>query len=425
MRVITHLDPHQLRLGYLNCLALIAGRQLDTFQGLSDRLTKFLFREIGEDDPRWPRFMELADREALGRIKLASDPKADAVRELFRMAPEETASFPLHLLWLTQQRVAPPLGLVSTKHVPHILEHARAFDLLTTGYALSEKGVLLQNYLHHIAPGIREGNPEDNPFDLGATQALRLLYLYTLLSVDILTPFLLEQFARTPEGDTKNSPRLIGRAANSLFEMVESISDITSIDDVRTCRSLADRLSSKGVAKNQSQPRYHHLFELGLLQRLPTERGAVPYSVCDAGLNAAHVLKPLREDPQGHQDLIDQHFFAWASKIYNLSARPCDDDRRRLLYFARGYPFLQREIGFTPGRTVAVMGCLLALEDGWIVEVADMFRLLQRMAAGPWRPYLEYSGGSRLDQEFLIKVRPDLVRVLDAELARTPKIGTH
>jgi hypothetical protein len=59
------------------------------------------------------------------------------------------------------------------------------------------------------------------------------------------------------------------------------------------------------------------------------------------------------------------------------------------------------------------MGCLLALEDGWIVEVAEMFRLLQRIAAGPWRPYLEYSGGSRRDQEFLMKVRPDLIRILE------------
>jgi hypothetical protein len=317
---------------------------------------------------------------------------------------------------MTQRRVAPALGLVSTKHVPHILEHGRAFDLLTTGYALSEKGVLLQNYLSHVAPGIREGAPEDNPFDFASDQTLRLFYLYTILSVDILTPFLLDQFAMTPGGDPKNSPRLIGRAAQSLFEVVESVSDITNIEDVRTCRSLADRLSAKGVAKNQSQPRYHHLFELGLLERLPSERGSVPYAVGAAGLNAARVLQPLREDPQGQQDLVDRNFFSWAAQIYELSARLCVDERRQLLYFARGYPFLQREIGFTPGRTVAVMGCLLALNDGWIVEVADMFRLMQRMAAGPWRPYLEYSGGSRLDQEFLIKVRPDLVRTLEGEL---------
>jgi hypothetical protein len=61
-------------------------------------------------------------------------------------------------------------------------------------------------------------------------------------------------------------------------------------------------------------------------------------------------------------------------------------------------------------------GCLLALEDGWVVEVAEMFDLLRRMAAGPWRPYLEYSGGSRLDQEFLIKIKPGLISALESEL---------
>src|SRR3954471_6162346 len=103
MRLITNLDPHQLRLGYLNCLVLVAGRQLDTFQGLGDRLASFISREIHEDDPRWPRFIELADADILGRIKIASNPKAEAVRELFRMAPETTKSYPLHMLWLTQR----------------------------------------------------------------------------------------------------------------------------------------------------------------------------------------------------------------------------------------------------------------------------------------------------------------------------------
>jgi hypothetical protein len=418
MRLITNLDPHQLRLGYLNCLVLVAGRQLDTFQGLGDRFASFIFREIHEDDPLWPQFIALADPDVLGRIKIASNPKAEAVRELFRMAPEATRSYPLHMLWLTQCRLAPHLGMVSTKDVPHILELARAFDLLTTGYALSEKGVLLQNYLNQVAPGIQNGSPEENPFDFTPRSTIRNFYLYTLLSVDVLTPFLLAQFATTPEGDPKNAPKLISRAAQRLFEFVEGSSDITSIGDVRTCRTLAERLSAKGVAKNQAQPRYHHLFELGLLRRLSTERGAVPYATCEAGLRATDVLQPLRENPQGQQDLIDRNFFRWASQIYDIPAQTCSDDRRQLLYFARGFPFLQREIGFTPGRTIAVMGCLLALEDGWIVEVADMFRLLQRMAAGPWRPYLEYSGGSRLDQEFLIKVRPGLIDALEGELAK-------
>ena len=134
-------------------------------------------------------------------------------------------------------------------------------------------------------------------------------------------------------------------------------------------------------------------------------------------VGAAQSLGPLREHPEDQQDLLDRSFFRWAAEIFGLTARLCTDDRRRLLYFAQGFHYLQREIGFTPGRTIALAGCLLAWEDGWIIEIAEMFNLLQRMAAGPWRPYLEYSGGSRLDQEFLIKIKPGLIPDLEKELA--------
>jgi hypothetical protein len=130
----------------------------------------------------------------------------------------------------------------------------------------------------------------------------------------------------------------------------------------------------------------------------------------------------MRGGSADQQEELDRHFFSWAAQIYEMPARSCDGDLRRLLYFARGYPYLEREIGFTPGRTVALAGCLLALEEGWLVEVAEMFSLLQRAAAGPWRPYLEYSGGSRLDQEFLIKIRATLLPRLRAEL---PTEGQH
>ncbi len=67
---------------------------------------------------------------------------------------------------------------------------------------------------------------------------------------------------------------------------------------------------------------------------------------------------------------------------------------------------------------VAVAGCVMALVDGWVIEVDQMFQVLREMAAGPWRKYLEYSGGSRLDQEFLIKVKPEIISAIELELGR-------
>src|SRR5207248_2325370 len=85
MKLITHVDPSQLRLGYLSCLALVAGRQLDTKQGLVDRLTRFVFQTVDAEDPRWPSFMEGADRDELKRLKPEEDEKTVALRELFRI----------------------------------------------------------------------------------------------------------------------------------------------------------------------------------------------------------------------------------------------------------------------------------------------------------------------------------------------------
>jgi hypothetical protein len=39
-----------------------------------------------------------------------------------------------------------------------------------------------------------------------------------------------------------------------------------------------------------------------------------------------------------------------------------------------------------------------------------MFTMMKEMAKGPYRPYLSYSGGSRLDREFLIRVNVNPLR---------------
>jgi hypothetical protein len=419
MKLITHVDPSQLRLGYLSCLALVAGRQLDTRQGLVDRLTRFLFQTVDAKDPRWSIFLKRANPNEIVRLKPPEDEKTAALHELFRLAKSDAPAYPLHMLWLAQRQLPSHLGLLAPKNAEHILDMGRSFEIITAGYALSEKGVFLQNFLRHACPGIEDGNPETNPFDVRFRLAMSLFFFYTLLSVDVLTPFLVHEFACCTHGDLPNSPKLLQQAAMGLVARVERGADITNIDSLREARTYLERIQRKGVAKNQAQPRYHHLFELQLLDRVEGDiegRRIVPYLANDACRRADRILSPLREQPDEYQNLLDRCFFGWAADIFARPASPCDGEIRRLLYFARGYEYLQREIGFTPGRTIALAGCLLAMEDGWIVEVAEMFDLLQRMAAGPWRPYLEYSGGSRLDQEFLIKVKPGLMSALEEQL---------
>lgn len=419
MKLITHMEPSQLRLGYLSCLSLVAGRHLDTRNSLVDRLGRFVFRMIDASDPRWGDFMKLVNQEELQRMKVPMDERIAELHELFRIKEHSIPSHQLQALWLAQRDLPSHLGLLTEKNTVRILEMGRSFEILTTGYALSEKGVFLQNLVSATLPGVFEGEPASNPFAVRIRPALQLFFLYMLLSVDILTAFLIEEFAKTPNGDQPNSPHLLPVAGSRLVGAIEAISDISTVDLLRQCRNYAVRLETMAVAKNQAQPRYHHLFELGLLERVEREergRRTVPYIPTASCRRAADILQPLRENAEEQQDIIDKNFFRWAADIYHLRAKTCDSDLRRLCYFARGFPYLEREIGFTPGRTVAVAGSLLALEEGWIIEVAEMFDLLRRMAAGPWRQYLEYSGGSRLDQEFLIKVKPGLLPAIEREL---------
>src|SRR5262249_41665911 len=206
-------------------------------------------------------------------------------------------------------------------------------------------------------------NPETNPFDMTSRLSLQVFLLYSLLSVDILTPFLLHGFATCEQGDLPNAPKVLQQAANGLIAALEPKADITRIDDLREARTYSERLQKKGVARNQAQPRYHHLFELQLLRRVEGDihgRRIVPYLPNDASSRAAAVLAPLREEPDEQQNLLDLHFFGWAAEIFAKEAKRCEEDVRRLFFFARGYGYLEREIGFTPGRTIALAGCLLA-----------------------------------------------------------------
>lgn len=91
------------------------------------------------------------------------------------------------------------------------------------------------------------------------------------------------------------------------------------------------------------------------------------------------------------------------------------------MWFAKAYTEVRREIGFTPGRTVAQLGSLLAAEAGVRLEVKDLFDLAYRLPSGPYAARVSFSGGSRFDTEFMIKIDPALVPELEQTLMRTGK----
>ena len=85
-----------------------------------------------------------------------------------------------------------------------------------------------------------------------------------------------------------------------------------------------------------------------------------------------------------------------------------------MLWFGRAFEDIGREFGFTPGRTLALKACLLAWENKRTMEVGDVFDAVYRFArqGSPLDQYLHFSGGSRFDREFLIRIDPGLVEHL-------------
>jgi hypothetical protein len=94
----------------------------------------------------------------------------------------------------------------------------------------------------------------------------------------------------------------------------------------------------------------------------------------------------------------------------------------KLLWFARAFCSVGRDFGFTPGRTLALLSCLLAWEAGVRLEISDLFDAVYEAARSPWTRYLHFSGGSRFDREFLIRMDDAALPALEQHVsALTPR----
>ena len=122
---------------------------------------------------------------------------------------------------------------------------------------------------------------------------------------------------------------------------------------------------------------------------------------------------PLTRD--GIETFLDQHFFASFLSTEKVAVVHQPTDRQILLLFVRAYEILRRPLGFTPGRPVALLACLLAAEEHYGLEVSDAYRCIYEAAQSKWSEFLHFSGGSRFDQEFLISVEPGFLSRLEEE----------
>jgi hypothetical protein len=460
MRLLEELDERQVRLGYVNCVILTAGRQLDTRTALRRRFDGFVFRKVYEDAAEAAEFLGYIDdegRQALDRqdqqrqrerggSKNSRDPSA----VLRRDQPKGGFRYVSHL-WLLQRCMPSHLGPLAPDRSEVFLEHAKHLGLLAETYALTETGYILKQLLLQHDPSLLEGRASSNPLHVGRRLAVRGLYTWALLENDVVMPFLLREFLSRRQND----PELLAAATEKLIDGFGRGARIDSALEMKALRAYHERVAKGAAAakadkrppsrgarrgdrgllafierraaelpgfkihRHHVRPRLEHYVDIGLLgRRRDAHASETVYEPVPETRRAVEAWAPLLEDPKTIRKFLDSRFFEAVSQVFDVAeARPCTR-WEYLLYFARAFELVCREIGFTPGRTVAFAACLLALEEGRLAEIDTMFEAVYAGAKTDLGNHFIFSGGSRFDREFLIRVKPEIVPALRARIAR-------
>ena len=160
--------------------------------------------------------------------------------------------------------------------------------------------------------------------------------------------------------------------------------------------------------------------DIGLLgRRREAHASDTVYEPVPETHRAVTAWSKMLEDPRAIRWFLDNQFFKTTAHVFGVEKAHQCTQWESLLYFARAFELVGREIGFTPGRTVAFAACLLALEDGRLSEIDTMFEAVYAGAKTDLGDHLIFSGGSRFDREFLVRVKPEIMPVLRERIARS------
>lgn len=418
------LDPHHARLGYLGVCAASGSRALDTYEALAARMKDILFEKFYAEENQYNQAIEesepalRAELRARSRRSEEDDPAAI-------LAPLNTSTGWLTRseAWLYDQKMPSHVGYLQEKHIGRAIDLARWTGVLLPTLDLSEEGMLLQLL---VTGGAENSWTERNLLLVQTRPALVLIYLKLLLRAEILFPALLCELAdREREARPFATRGPNGLLRHAVARLRASLGEPSDPADMLAFRELNDFeeavLKTASTEENYLRPRLEMLVDLGLLLRpggaSGEKPGTFPWTISAIGREMARDWKELDKAPQKVDEFLETQFLATAALLTGRQLRAPIDDLESLLWFARAYRTVQREIGFTPGRTVAQLACLLAIESGVRIETAEMFRVVYDVPKGAYAPYFAFSGGSRFDAEFMIRVEPALLQVLERDVS--------
>ncbi|MGF1885757.1 hypothetical protein L4D13_06410 [Photobacterium profundum] len=429
LTIIRSLDPYHQRAGYLAALSLCMQRGLDTKEAVRSRLKDMVWKPLYFDDERLSRaFLNISPhrRKMLDtlvlRRKLEEHPAAI-------LNPESNSSCFIFAseLWLHQDCMRSPIGFIPENHVDRILDLARWTGIMSSTIELTEVGYILQVLL------FQEQKKEPilfNPLDIYHRPAIRLLLLRLLLGAEVLWPVLLrELISAEDKGIALSSRGKSGLLAIALEYFLSRYSELSDPADILEIREVIDFrntvLAKDKTQENYLRPRLEILVDLGLIDRLPPKSkkgGRFSWVTTLLSRRLDEVWSDLSSDCTAIPHFLEDQFFSSMAYVYATEATKVKDNRIVLLWFARAYELVGREIGFTPGRTISLLACLLAFEEGRVLELSQVFDTVYAASTTEWDQYFRFSGGSRFDREFMISVDDGLLVELEKNLANNPEI---
>lgn len=426
--IMRSLDPYHQRIGYLGALAVVAYRGLDTRESVLSRLESLLFRKVRTDETDFASLMASASPQRQKALEAIRSGRSEEDNPAAILRPADEASDWVYIseAWLHQDCVPSHLGFVQSKKIDRILDLGKWTGILTNSYELSESGFILQNALKSARDRSNAGELF-NVLAPRSSAALPIIYLRLLMDAEVLWPSLVcEMVEREDSGRilaSRGEEGLLKAAVDRLLSGLGDKVDLLDLADLRNVHEFRDAIAGKpSTAENYLRPRMEILVDLDLVGRRPAERGRnfFAWTPTDRTRRLAHEWADLTVAGNHVEKYLETSFFGSMNRVLEIGAKPARDTRAVLLWFARAFAEVGRDFGFTPGRTVAEQACLMAWSSGTVLEISDVFDAVYAAARSEWSHHFRFSGGSRMDREFMIRVEPALVRDLEESQISSP-----
>jgi hypothetical protein len=241
-----------------------------------------------------------------------------------------------------------------------------------------------------------------------------------MLSAEMLFPFLIRELVERQSGKRQISTRgEHGLLRGGVKRMLQSIGEPDDPADILGLRDVSDFqaaiVAKASTEENYLRPRLEILVDLALINRKQVSGKSHTDFMWIATETTERLASEWAELGE-IAEYLDRSFFSSMARVYFREFRRVTSPEEMLLWFARAFLRIGRDFGFTPGRSCALLACLSAWESGALMEIADVFDAVYEAGRGKWSKFLHFSGGSRFDKEFLIRVDQEAVGELERAL---------